>query len=64
VFTGPDSAKDETEPVKKKAKNSSTRPPVCEILNMGGKVTGRSIAYVAVLVRSPTHSVCLTNRSF
>ncbi|KAJ7734720.1 hypothetical protein B0H14DRAFT_3517070 [Mycena olivaceomarginata] len=49
VFTGPDSAKDDEEPASKKAKGNSTRPPVCEILNMGGKVTARSIAYIAVL---------------
>ncbi|KAJ7803399.1 hypothetical protein B0H14DRAFT_3487347 [Mycena olivaceomarginata] len=49
VFTGPDSAKDETKPVKKKVQNSSTCPPVCEILNMGGKVTRCSIAYAAAL---------------
>ncbi|KAJ7853813.1 hypothetical protein B0H14DRAFT_3450002 [Mycena olivaceomarginata] len=49
VFTGPSSAKDETKPVKKKVQNSSTCPPVCKILNMGGKVTGHSITYVAAL---------------
>ncbi|KAJ7235690.1 hypothetical protein C8J57DRAFT_1728558 [Mycena rebaudengoi] len=53
VFTAPSSAeKDENTPPMKKLKTAaekSTRRCVADILNMNGKVTGRSVAYVAIL---------------
>ncbi|KAJ7265816.1 hypothetical protein C8J57DRAFT_1718354 [Mycena rebaudengoi] len=52
VFTAPSSAEqDENTHPAKKAKTSQkpTRRSVADILNMNGKVTGRSLAYVAVL---------------
>ncbi|KAJ7240257.1 hypothetical protein C8J57DRAFT_1478242 [Mycena rebaudengoi] len=52
VFTAPSSAEqDENTPPAKKAKTSQkpTRRSVADILNMNGKVTGRSLAYIAVL---------------
>ncbi|KAJ7232880.1 hypothetical protein C8J57DRAFT_1729681 [Mycena rebaudengoi] len=52
VFTAPSSAdKDENTPPAKKVKNleKSNRKPVADLLNMNGKVTGRSLAYIAIL---------------
>ncbi|KAJ6611078.1 hypothetical protein B0H10DRAFT_1664964, partial [Mycena sp. CBHHK59/15] len=58
VFTTPSSAEGEIEeentaPPKKKSKGSGKRihRPVADILNMNGKVTARSIAYIIILVR-------------
>ncbi|KAJ7090535.1 hypothetical protein C8R44DRAFT_861301 [Mycena epipterygia] len=51
VFTGPSSAKDDVEngpPEKKSKTNKAIRKPVCEIMRMNGKVTPRSIAYIAI----------------
>ncbi|KAJ7017045.1 hypothetical protein C8F04DRAFT_1406333 [Mycena alexandri] len=57
VFTGPASAKfEEFEniPPEKRLKTTtgrrSTRKPPCDIFHMGGKVTPRSIAYIAVIL--------------
>ncbi|KAJ6552175.1 hypothetical protein B0H10DRAFT_1262269 [Mycena sp. CBHHK59/15] len=54
VFTGPSSAKTndfENAPLEKRPKTTSKvlRKPACEIFHMDGKVTPRSIAYIAVI---------------
>lgn len=54
IFTSPSSAEnvgDEKEvPVAKKSKKA-TKACVAKLINMDGKVTGRTIAYAAVMVR-------------
>ncbi|KAJ6540164.1 hypothetical protein DFH09DRAFT_1368566 [Mycena vulgaris] len=55
VFTAPASAEkddgdENTRPSKKAKATATPRKAVCEILGMNGKVTPRSIAYVAILV--------------
>ena len=55
IFTSPSSVEnvnDENEPpvAKKRKSQKDTKAPVAKLMNMEGKVTGRSIAYAAVTV--------------
>ena len=55
IFTSPSSVEnvnDENQPpvAKKRKSQKATKAPVAKLMNMEGKVTGRSIAYAAVMV--------------
>lgn len=69
IFTAPSSSEgfgDENDdgPARKKHKSgrqkNATKSNVASLLNMDGKVTGRSIAYAAVMVRLPFPFVITT----